>query len=261
MAQIDLKNATITIRDGDTPPNELYVKIGEGNLTFTERRNIEYTLDRGLIDEVREGDQVPLEVSMDFVWEYLSSAGGATVPTIKEALKKQGAASAWVSTDDDSCRPYAVDLVIVYNPECGQTSVETIILPDFRHEEVGHDLREGTMSCSGRCNSIQPLAIRNTPPTISEITDQSIVQDTNTGALAFTVGDAQTPLDDLVIVGTSSNQTLVPNANIVFAGTGANRTVTVTPAASEVGVCTITISVSDDYVTTVETFILTVTAT
>ena len=31
--------------------------------------------------------------------------------------------------------------------------------------------------------------------------------------------------------GSSSNTTLVPNGNIVFGGSGANRTVTVTPAA------------------------------
>lgn len=163
MAQIDLKNATITIMDGTTPTaNALIVKIGEGNLTFTERRNIEYTLDRGLIDEVREGDQVPMEVSMDFVWEYLSSVG-ATTPTIKEALKQEGSASDWTSTDADVCRPYAVDVVIAYDPDCGgSTTTETITLPDFRHEEIGHDLREGTMACSGRCNAVAPIAVRGT---------------------------------------------------------------------------------------------------
>ena len=259
MAQIDLKQATIIVRDGSATPNELNIKIGEGNLTFTERRNMEYTLDRGLIDEVREGDQVPMEINIDFVWEYLSSPSGGDTPTIIEAIKGEGVASDWVSTDDDPCRPYAVDIVVTYNPECGTDSVETITLPDFRFEEVGHDLREGTMSCSGRCNSVQPLAVRNTAPTITDIEDQTIVQDTDTGALAFTIGDAQSDPDDLTVVGTSSDQTLVPNDNIVFAGTGENRTVTVTPAAGEFGVCTITISVSDDFVTTTETFTLTVT--
>ena len=162
MAQIDLKKATITIRDGTAvTPNELIVKIGEGNLTFTERRNMEYTLDRGLIDEVREGDQVPMEVNIDFVWEYLSAPSGGDTPTIVEAIKGEGVASDWVSTDDDPCRPYAVDIVVEYDPDCGgATTTETITLPDFRFEEVGHDLREGTMSCSGRCNSVAPLAVR-----------------------------------------------------------------------------------------------------
>ena len=44
---------------------------------------------------------------------------------------------------------------------------------------------------------------------------------------------------------TSSNPTLVPNANIVFGGSGANRTVTLTPAPDQTGNSTITLNVSD----------------
>jgi hypothetical protein len=162
MAQIDLKHATIEILDGTTPTaKSIVVKIGEGNLTFTERKTIEYTLDRGLIDEVREGDQVPMEVSIDAVWEYISSPSGGSVPTIFEALKKTGAASTWVTTDTDACRPYAVDLRVTYDPECGANSQEVILFPDFRFEEIGNDLREGTISISGRCNAVAPTAVRS----------------------------------------------------------------------------------------------------
>ena len=62
-AQIDLKHCTIRISDGAGA--YIDVKIGEGNLSYTERRTIEYTLNRGLLDEVREGDQVPMDVSLD----------------------------------------------------------------------------------------------------------------------------------------------------------------------------------------------------
>jgi hypothetical protein len=46
-AQIDLKNVTIKIVDGATPANELEIKIGEGNLTYSEKVNRQYIKDRG----------------------------------------------------------------------------------------------------------------------------------------------------------------------------------------------------------------------
>jgi len=163
-AQIDLKYVTIKLVDGTTPtPNELEITIGEGNLTYTEARNIEYTLDRGNLDEVREGDQGPVDVSIDLVWEYLrgSSASGA-LPTVEEAFKKIGNAAAWVSTDTDTCRPYAVDLVVTYAPvpaSCGDK--EVITLPDFRYESLDHDLRAGTVSVSGKCNVTRASVVRS----------------------------------------------------------------------------------------------------
>jgi formylglycine-generating enzyme required for sulfatase activity len=50
----------------------------------------------------------------------------------------------------------------------------------------------------------------------------------------------------------------VPNANIVFGGSGANRTVTVTPASSQTGTATITVTVSDGSLSASDTFLLTV---
>jgi formylglycine-generating enzyme required for sulfatase activity len=51
---------------------------------------------------------------------------------------------------------------------------------------------------------------------------------------------------------------LVPNADIVFGGSGANRTVTVTPASSQTGTATITVTVSDGSLSASDTFLLTV---
>ena len=64
--------------------------------------------------------------------------------------------------------------------------------------------------------------------------------------IAFTIGDAETQPSGLTLSGTSSNATLVPNANITFGGgTGANRNVVITPVAGESGTTTITVAVSD----------------
>ena len=98
----------------------------------------------------------------------------------------------------------------------------------------------------------------NTPPTITSIANQTILKNFATAALAFTVGDAQTTAGNLTVTGSSGNTPLVPNANIVFGGSGANRTVTVTPAANQFGTATITISVNDGTTTTNTSFQLTV---
>ncbi len=100
----------------------------------------------------------------------------------------------------------------------------------------------------------------NDAPTISAIADQVINENSSTGALAFTIGDAETAATSLTVTATSNNQTLVPNANVVIGGTGTNRTVTVTPAANaNGGPAIITVTVSDGTNSASETFNVTVT--
>jgi hypothetical protein len=99
-----------------------------------------------------------------------------------------------------------------------------------------------------------------TAPTLTQIADQTITQDTSTSALAFTVADPDTSTSALTVSGSSSNITLVPNANIVFGGSGASRTVTVTPAAGQTGTAVITYNVNDGSSTASHSFTLTVNA-
>jgi hypothetical protein len=101
-------------------------------------------------------------------------------------------------------------------------------------------------------------SVTNTAPTITAIANQSTNQNVATSAIAFTVGDAQTAASALTVTGSSSNTTLVPNANIVFGGSGASRTVTVTPALNQTGTCTITVTVSDSVLSATTTFQLNV---
>jgi len=107
-----------------------------------------------------------------------------------------------------------------------------------------------------KITTVAPLG--NAAPSVSNIPDQSTAVNTSTPAIPFTVGDADTALSNLVVTGSSSNPTLVPNANIVFGGSGANRTVTLTPATGQTGNSTITVNVSDGTSTASDTFVLTV---
>lgn len=164
MPQIDIKNAELRIKDGSSPTaNELTVKIGEGNFTYSEKRNMEYLKDRGKLDNVREGDEEPVEVSFDFQWEWLRYASGdigSDTCTIEEALKKIGAAADWESSGDDPCEPYCVDLILDHSVECGSVLGERITFHNYRWESLDHDLRAGTVSSQGKCNEVSPTVIR-----------------------------------------------------------------------------------------------------
>ena len=100
----------------------------------------------------------------------------------------------------------------------------------------------------------------SSPPTISDIPNQLTTVNTPTPAIAFTVTDADTPVNNLTLSATSSNPTLAPTNNIVFGGSGSNRTVTATPAPGQTGTSTITVTVSDGTNNASDPFVLTVNA-
>lgn len=100
----------------------------------------------------------------------------------------------------------------------------------------------------------------NETPTLTEIADQTIDEDQSTAELSFTVDDGETTAAELIVTGTSSNTTLIPDANILLGGSGANRTVTVTPVSNQSGTATITLVVDDGTTTSESSFSVTVTA-
>ncbi len=118
----------------------------------------------------------------------------------------------------------------------------------------------GTWASGSNVNRNLTATSPNHLPTISDIADQSTPEDTAIGPLAFTVGDLETPASALTLSAASSNTSLIPVSSIVFGGSGANRSVTITPAANQHGQATITITVGDAAGgTAYDSFILTVT--
>src|SRR4030095_14563618 len=81
-------------------------------------------------------------------------------------------------------------------------------------------------------------------PFISAIENQSTPEDT-LRVIAFTIGDDNTPLADLVLSRASSHTHVVPTKNIHFSGSGSDRFVTLLPATNQAGTATITITVTD----------------
>lgn len=88
----------------------------------------------------------------------------------------------------------------------------------------------------------------NNPPTISSIANTTINMNSSTGPIAFQVADPETAAGLLAVTATSSNQTLVPDANILLpftSSTRGDRTILVTPAVNQVGSAIITVTVTD----------------
>ncbi|TVR15589.1 MAG: formylglycine-generating enzyme family protein, partial [Planctomycetota bacterium] len=101
----------------------------------------------------------------------------------------------------------------------------------------------------------------NTPPTISSIPHQYVALGSGSvGPLSFEVGDAETPVDNLHVSATSTNADLLPDANLVLGGSGANRSITLTPLSGVIGSAEITLTVRDSSgATSATVFMLTVT--
>jgi hypothetical protein len=99
----------------------------------------------------------------------------------------------------------------------------------------------------------------NDRPTVSAIANASIDEDTALGNLLFTVGDVETAADHLILAVATSNQGLLPDSGIMLGGSGASRTLSLTPAANHFGSVTVTLTVSDgEGAGTQRAFVLTV---
>ena len=108
-------------------------------------------------------------------------------------------------------------------------------------------------------NFVLQITAANDAPVISSIPAQTIDRGTNMTPVAFTINDAETPAQNLTLGATSSNQGLLPNANIFFGGSGTNRSIIAYPLAGQTGSATITVTVTDaNSVSTNTTFGLTV---
>lgn len=98
----------------------------------------------------------------------------------------------------------------------------------------------------------------NDAPTITALADLSTPEDTATAPLAFTVGDVDSPIADLTVTVSSDNPTLLPASSLALGGSGASRTLVITPALNQSGSGTVTVTVSDGALSTSTSFVLTV---
>jgi hypothetical protein len=153
------------MENGDA--ESITIRVGEGNFSYSEKVNREYILDGGNLSDVRDGDQEPVEVSFDLIWDYITAVGASTTSlagngVVEDFLKAKGEYSGSASSDtSDPCAPHAVDIKVEITPKkanCGDK--ETITLANFRYEQLDHDLSASRISISGKCNIVEASVVR-----------------------------------------------------------------------------------------------------
>lgn len=153
--EVDTANAVITFM-----PQRVEIQIGEGNLTWSETKEYEYLTERGDLDTVKEANEQPVEMSMDFIYDFVKTESGQDIQPV-DALKQKGEADEWVTSADDQCEPYAVDILAKHCVPCGTDQDEDVLFTDFRYESLDFDIGEATISVSGRCNVSEPTVTRS----------------------------------------------------------------------------------------------------
>lgn len=106
-------------------------------------------------------------------------------------------------------------------------------------------------------NFIITVVSNNEAPVISEIEDVSILTNTASDPILFSVSDAGNE-ENLIITSKSDDQQLIPNSNIVISGEGKERTIVITPQNNKTGATKITIQVSDGELNSETSFNVTV---
>jgi hypothetical protein len=86
--------------------------------------------------------------------------------------------------------------------------------------------------------------LTNTAPTISTLATQTICTSVSSNSISITIADED--LNSVVLTGSSSNTSLISNSGLSFGGSGANRTLIITPAINQTGSSTITVTATDN---------------
>ncbi len=138
---------------------QLEIKIGEGNCTYTEKKEYKYDLERGNLDAVREGNEVPVDMKFECVYEHITTGTGEQLCPM-DALKGEYGAAEWVTSGPDPCEPHAVEVTITYTPPCSGQDIEITSFPDFRVESRAIDYSKAMISVAGKCNITQAVVTR-----------------------------------------------------------------------------------------------------
>ena len=181
------------------------------------------------------------------------AAVGTTVGFTARATDPETADTVSYSLDDSAGGRFAVDPLTGVVKVAGALDHEAAASHVIVVRATSSDASFSTAAVTILVGDVNEL------PTLTAIPDQAITEDGTTGPLTFTIGDPETAPGSLVVTASSSDTALIPGGNLVLGGSGANRTVTVTPASDAYGApVTITLSVSDGVNLVQQTFTVTI---
>lgn len=262
-----------TVSDAETPAGDLSVTAASSNETLLPVENITFEGEGGdrMVRLQPAGDQngtalVTLTVkdgtlttSTTFIVTVSAVNDAPTISTPANVMTSEDTPTPAIAftigdveTTSDSLRVTAATsnaaLLPVENIAlAGKGAERTIVLTPVADKSgsavVTLTVSDGALST--RTQFKLDVTSVNDAPTITAISDQFLLPKTATPALPFRIGDVDDAIGALVVTVTSSNPALVPTGNIVLAGSGANRTIKVTPVATAVGSTIIALTVSD----------------
>ena len=147
-----------------TGANFISIRIGEGTLTYSTKREIQPRKSRGNLFQQREGEEQQTEISFQFVWDFITSSGTQEVPTVEDVLYNR---LGWISANaaEDPQGPFCVNLQLVnavpcYGPQ-GGAKIETLNFPLFTWTSLDHSLKDSTVDCKGVSNRVMPNVVRS----------------------------------------------------------------------------------------------------
>jgi hypothetical protein len=140
-----------------------------------------------------------------------------------------------------------------------RTLTITLALNAFGTATVTVTVTDGDQNQTARSFAVTVTPV-NDPPTLMLIADQALLSGQASAPIAISVGDIDTSLDSLMVTAASSDQRLIPNANLVLSGAGADWSLVITPPVGQAGTAQVSVTVSDGLAQTTQTFLVTVTA-
>jgi len=157
----------------------------------------------------------------------LSTGGGSTLSVVGGS---GGGAVSWaVTAGASSCAVNGSTLAAIAPGICTATATKAA---DANHEAASASVQ---------------VTVQNALPTLSLPATVATIEDVTSAPLPITVGDAETSAAALVLSATSSDPALIANAVLSagFGGSGASRSLVVTPVSNANGSATITVSLTD----------------
>lgn len=170
------------------------------------------------------------------------------------------AASGVLSNDSDA-DGNALTTSVVSGPSNGTVQLDTngsfTYTPTANYsglDSFTYKANDGTVDSNTATVNITVSPV-NDPPSIAIVRGGACGLDDHSALLPLRISDRDNQAKNLIVSATgSSNPALVPLSNIVFAGSGANRTLSATTVAGQIGGTVITVTASDGATTSALTF-------
>jgi hypothetical protein len=101
-------------------------------------------------------------------------------------------------------------------------------------------------ACGGKDGNMAPTPpAANSAPSVSGISDLISYQDTVVGPIEFSIGDRETDASMLTVSAAADGSGVVPADGITLGGSGAVRSITLTPLEAAIGAVNVTLTVID----------------